>query len=450
MNRLSILAAALPLAACAMSSPQPPPPTYVAARPTAAPLPMGPIVERVRAHYAAVAASGDFSGIVRIEAGGRRAYITFGQADYARAIPHEPTTLYSAASITKGITAASVVALVRDGRLSLDDEVGRFLPALADRPMTIAQVLHHRAGLPRDLPDEDAGTRDIATWLAAHPDTLRPPGEEAYSNVGYQLMAEVIAAAAGRPFEEVAREKVLVPAGMGGAMLSDEEARSLGGAMAYAAGPGPERMEAAPHSPPMPGATGLVASVDDLARWAEVLADGGWPELFAPEDPLGSIDRRADAIGRYISVQGTLPGYGTQAIDWPEADVAIAFAGNLFSFPMLRLGRDLRALVAGEPIEPLAPPPPEVAANATHRAMIGRYTHPAFGALDVRETADGLRLSFPDRPAYWDFHLSPVADGRLVWRSFGQALRRDAEGRITMAPMHGDEEGQPLTPREGG
>ncbi|MEN3972831.1 serine hydrolase domain-containing protein [Sphingomicrobium sp. XHP0235] len=405
------------------------------------------LVGRLHEAFDGVASSRDLSGIVRIEHEGAVRIVRFGLADVATGRPHETTTLYSMASVTKGITAATIVALARRGSLSLEDPVGQWLPELAQTSFTIEDVLHHRAGLPRDLPDEDAAVPNVAAWLAADPARLGAVGEENYSNIGYQLMAEVIAAASGAPFEDTAQRLVIDPAGMTMARLSALEAHALpGGAKAYTPGPAPLLLADAPLSPPMPGATGLVGTVGDLARWVDVLASDAYPELFDPDDPLGSIDAREDASGSYLSVQGTLPGYGAQAIVWPGRRTSIAFAGNLFSYPMLSLGSTLRSIVGDGPV---APPParrPEIAPTPAHRAWIGSYMHRDFGAMHIRETAAGVQLRFPRQPSYWTFHLTPIADGTLQWRAFGREFTVDAEGKRMLAPLDDPSDASPLEP----
>ena len=187
-----------------------------------------------------------------------------------------------------------------------------------------------------------------------------------------------------------------------------------------------------------------MGTVGDLARWADVLASDAYPELFAPDDPLGSIDRREDESGPYLSVQGTLPGYGAQAIVWPERRTSIAFTGNLFSYPMLSLGSTLRSIVGQGPV---ASPParrPEIALTPAHRAWIGSYDHEDFGAMQIRQTAAGLELHFPNRPSYWTFHLTTVADGALEWRAFGRAFMLDDEGRRMLAPLDDAADASPL------
>ena len=114
------------------------------------------LARRFDAYFAPWANSKDVSGTLRVERAGVPVLVRhYGYADWNHRAPHTDLTRYSAASVTKGIVAATLVKLARDGTLSLDDPVAGWLPVLRYHPnMTLREVLHHRAGLPRDLPDD--------------------------------------------------------------------------------------------------------------------------------------------------------------------------------------------------------------------------------------------------------------------------------------------------------
>ncbi len=401
------------------------------------------LAARVDAYFAPLAAHADLSGTLVVMRGERPVLVRhYGYADWPARRAHTLDTRYSAASVTKGVVAATLVQLERAGTVSLDQPVGRWLPALADRPgMSLRAVLHHSAGLPRDLPDDfPIGEAEVATWLAAHPDRLQTPGKERYSNVGYALLAEVVSRASGRPFEEVARDLVLRPAGMDESQVALQTADHVpGGALPYTAGPEPEGVMTPVPAPLEIGSSGLVTTATDLARWARTLADGAYPELFVDEDPLGSIDTGRDDNGEFVAVQGTLPGYSANAIAWRGSDLAVSYTGNLFDYPVLRMGRTLRGLLGATPPTPPPVRPGAVPLSASHRALAGRYEHPDFGTLRIDEVPGrgGMTLTMPGKPAYWSFHLTPIADGGLHWRAFDVVFRAGESGGLSASPAGG-------------
>ena len=189
-----------------------------------------------------------------------------------------------------------------------------------------------------------------------------------------------------------------------------------------------------------PGSSGLLTTASDLASWVEALAGGEWPELFAPDDPWGSIDRGDRNGAPYVSVQGSLPGYTANAVSWPERSLTAVYIGNLFSYPALDMRERLLALTSDGDFPAVVPRPPEVDLSAGHRALAGTYEHPDFGRVQILSDAESgqLSLRMPDRPAFWRFHLTPVAGGGLQWRAFDRLFERDG-GTVTER-VRGEEE----------
>ena len=354
---------------------------------------------------------------------------SYGFADFGDRIPHGAQTRYSAASITKGLTAAALIRLVRSGQVDLAMPVAVYLPDLKGATTaSLAQVLDQMAGLPRDLPDNYAG-RSVARWVAENRDRLGPVGAERYSNIGYALLAEVVENVSGQKFANFVESQVLVPQGMRASKIGKGEASDYtSGAKGYTAGPDPSGIMPAPSAPLEIGASGLISTAQDLAIWAEGLASGSYPEFFEAEDPLGSVDRGEDAFGEYVSVQGSLPGYFANAISWNNGRNSVVFVGNLFSAPALTMKRDLLALMADEPLVSRASRPEVVAAGETHSGLAGQYVSETFGDIAIERDRHGnFRLRMIGKPDYWSFHLTPVALG-LHWRAFDCVFVPGADG----------------------
>lgn len=169
--------------------------------------------------YAAV----DGAGLVHHEA--------IGVADVATGRPMLASTALLMYSMSKTITAAVVVKLAEQGALGIDDPVDRFVPWQPyGSAITVRQLLTHTAGLPNPLPlrwvhpatshptyDAQAALRRA---IFAHPRPTTPPGSRfAYSNLGYWLLGEIVAKAAGMQFEQCVHDQVLAPLGIAKAML---------------------------------------------------------------------------------------------------------------------------------------------------------------------------------------------------------------------------------------
>ncbi|WP_138732553.1 serine hydrolase domain-containing protein [Modestobacter excelsi] len=151
----------------------------------------------------------------------------FGHADLATRRPATAHTRYLWFSMSKIATATAVLRLADEGRLDLDAPVATLVPSFAARSgpqPRVRQLLDHTAGTANPLPlrwvlPADAGDADVAAFtrrvLDRHPRPTRPAGGRArYSNLGYLLLAQIVAAVAGEPFEDHMRRHLLQPVGM--------------------------------------------------------------------------------------------------------------------------------------------------------------------------------------------------------------------------------------------
>lgn len=205
----------------------------------------------------------------------------YGMADLEHDVPNTPTTIFEAGSVSKQLTAAAALLLVQQGKLSLRDDVRKYVPELPDygTPITIDHLIHHTSGL-RDwgavasLGGWPRGTR-IHTHahmlgIASRQRSLNfePGAEFSYTNTGYNLLVVIVERVSGQTFSELSRQNFFAPLGMTRTQWRDDFTRIVKGrAIAYT-----ER-EGAYHSQ-MPfenvfGNGGLLTTVGDLMLWNE-------------------------------------------------------------------------------------------------------------------------------------------------------------------------------------
>jgi CubicO group peptidase (beta-lactamase class C family) len=156
--------------------------------------------------------------------------IVGGVADVTTQRAVEPSTAYLWFSMTKIVTATATMRLVDEGRLSLEDDVAALVPGILPESSTtqarvrVRHLLEHSAGIPNPPP-----IRWVRPAAQPPPDSsgflrrrfarvkrlrFEPGSRAAYTNLGYLLLGEVVAAAAGRPFTEYVQDEVLAPLGM--------------------------------------------------------------------------------------------------------------------------------------------------------------------------------------------------------------------------------------------
>ena len=208
----------------------------------------------------------------------------YGMADLEHDVPNTPDTIFEAGSVSKQFTAAAVLLLARDGKLSIDDPVRKYIPELPDYgvPLTIRHMLTHTSGL-RDW----GAVAGIAGWprtTRAHTHghvldivsrqkalNFTPGTAWSYSNTGYNLAAIIVSRVSGQPFADFSRERIFAPLGMTRTSWRDDFTRVVKHrAIAYDS-------QADGYHQDMPfenvhGNGGLLTTVGDLLRWNENFA----------------------------------------------------------------------------------------------------------------------------------------------------------------------------------
>ncbi|MFN2399190.1 MAG: serine hydrolase [Gemmatimonadaceae bacterium] len=205
----------------------------------------------------------------------------YGMANLEYGVANTPATVFEAGSVAKQFTAAAIVLLAEQGKLSLDDLARKYVPELPDygTPVTIRHMLNHTSGL------RDWGTVvGAAGWprgsrVHTHAHVLDvvsrqkslnfPPGSEySYSNTGYNLAAIIVERVSGQSFAEFTKKNIFEPLGMKSTQWRDDFTRVVKNrATAYSSGAGGIRLD-------MPfenvhGNGGLLTTVGDLLLWNE-------------------------------------------------------------------------------------------------------------------------------------------------------------------------------------
>jgi len=317
----------------------------------------------------AAVARGDAPGVVAAVSQGDETYVTAAGAMAAGGPPMRPGTLFRISSITKPVTAAVVLGLAEDGLIGLDEPVDRLLPELADRRVLrrpdgplADTVAAERAVTARDLLTFTWGfgmqgamfmapepwpivtavaERELSSFGPANPDTtpepgtwmarlgelplLAQPGERWLYSAGSQVLGVLAARAAGAPFEDVMRERVLAPLGMRDTAFHAADSGRL--ATAYENVDGKLTVRDPPDGqwsrpPRFPdGAAGLVSTAADLLAFGRMLRRGGGEVLQArtvaemTRDQLTPAQRARVWPGfSFLGDRGW--GYGVSVTEW--------------------------------------------------------------------------------------------------------------------------------------
>jgi CubicO group peptidase (beta-lactamase class C family) len=222
-----------------------------------------------------------------------------------------PDRLYALASLTKPLVAAACVVAAEEGALDLDAPVADRLPAYRTRSradVTARHLLAHASGLPESV-------RDGAPALEVEP--LAPPASRRiYSNVGYAVLGELLAAATGIPHQRYVHEAVFEPLGMDAVigLPEAEYGRALEVREPGLAAPGVALFNSRQWRRRGTAAGGAFGTLDAYARFVGMLLAGGHP-LMAEEV------YRDMATVQFPGLAGGIESFLT----WPVADWSLGF-----------------------------------------------------------------------------------------------------------------------------
>lgn len=396
----------------------------------------------------------------------------YGLADLERRVPITPRSVFDLGSTSKQITAASIILLAQEGKLSLDDDVRRWVPELPQyqRPITIRHLLNHTSGL-RDYIGlltmggsriDDVTTDDDALAAIARQRELNfAPGDEfLYSNSGYFLLSVIVERVAGKPLREFAMERIFAPLGMTRThYLDGYDAVVPDRALAY------EERRGGGYRSDMPrwlqtGDGAVFSTVEELLLWDRNFYDpriggqGMLTELHA-QGRLTAGRELDYASGlmvgshrglRTVMHGGSWGGYRAELMRFPDERLSVAVLCNVASSNPNALARGVAEIFLEDRMQPAAarpgapsaaaPAAPGVAVDAARlQALAGMYRDPVSRATRTLTFADGKLFVgagtryelLPRSEAEFTVLGAPAevavafpAAGRLVWTQAGE------------------------------
>ena len=300
-----------------------------------------------------LASTGVPSASLAIVRGNHIAYTqAYGEARLDPRIPATPEMRYSIGSISKQFTATAILMLTEQGKLSLDDPVGRFLPDLTRaNEVTIRELLSHTSGYQDYWPQdyvmpmmlEPTTARKILDMWARKPLDFEPGTKWQYSNTNYVIAGLIVEKASGMPLLRFLSEMVFRPLGMQDVVNIDQQrlpATDPTGYLRYALGP--------PRPAPKEGqgwlfaAGELAMSAPNLARWdigmlqQRLLKPASYREMQTEvrlKNGLGTsyglgISVTREAGHRALEHSGEVSGFTSENVVFPDDGDAIVVLTN--------------------------------------------------------------------------------------------------------------------------
>ncbi|HWM93897.1 MAG TPA: serine hydrolase [Thermoanaerobaculia bacterium] len=365
----------------------------------------------------------------------------YGMASLEHGVPITPQTVLDIGSTSKQITAAAVLLLAQDGKLSLDDDVRKLILEIPDygTPVTLRHLLHHTSGI-RDyiallqlggVSFEDVATDGDALAAIARQKSLdfRPGDEHSYSNSGYFLLSLVVQRASGKTLRDFAQERIFTPLGMTSTQILNDHTRVIPRrAASYV--PNPEGGYSLDYSSwEQTGDGAIQTTVEDLAKWDRNFYDPkvGGPALIEQLQVTGVLNSgekipyaRGLVVGehrglRRVAHGGAWAGYRAEMIRFPEERFSVITLCNQGDTNPTGMAMQVADLYLADRMKPVEPEPAAAVATAA-----------ASKAVDLARYA-GL---------YW----APVANMvRRVYAKDGKLFYERGPGNETeIVPLGGD------------
>jgi D-alanyl-D-alanine carboxypeptidase len=283
-----------------------------------------------------LAKTGVPSASIAIVQNGKIAYLqAYGDARLDPKTPARPGMRYSIGSVSKQFTVAAMLFLQEQGKLSLDDKVGKFIPDLTRaNEVSIRQLLAHTSGYQDYWPQDyvmpmmlqPVTAQKILDGWARKPLDFDPGTQWQYSNTNYVIAGVIVEKASGMPLLQLLQEKIFIPLGMKSVANIDQDSLTVTdpvGYMRFALGP-------------------LAMSPEDLAKWdisvidqtllspssyrqmeTEVVLNNGVGTKYGLGMDIGSEDGR-----RSLAHSGEVSGFTAQNVVFPDDHSAIIVLTN--------------------------------------------------------------------------------------------------------------------------
>jgi D-alanyl-D-alanine carboxypeptidase len=344
----------------------------------------------------------------------------YGYRNLARHLLATPDTIYNIASMSKQFTAACIMLLQQDGKLTIDDPLSKYLPDLPNaRNITLRNLLNHTSGFIDYLDVLDANdvtTPRILAALRKAPLQFAPGSRYQYSNSNYILLGQVVQKASGMPFDEFVRRRIFRPLRLTSTSIGTAPKDLPNGALGYTVVDGriklAQQLGASELDFPDGGVNSTVA---DLVKWDAALDSGRVVRndllqmMFTP-GPHGAETTYQYGLGlvidsvyghREVAHQGEYAGYAGENVTFPDDRFTVILLGNTEGFNEELLAREIFGLFY----------PPTTAQQEAALESVAGERHAT--TIAARAWLDELTSGTVDRKKMTSAMASSVSDAQL-------------------------------------
>ena len=368
----------------------------------------------------------------------------YGQANLEHNIPINPSTVFYIASTSKQFTAASIALLAKQNRLSLDDDIRKYLPELPehDSRITLRHLIHHTSGIPDYLEllglagerlDDVHGEEEILELLSRQKSLSFKPGDQfLYSNSGYFLLGVIVKRVSGKSLAQFAEEQIFNPLGMTHTRFHDSRTRLVKNrAQGYFSSKEGEFRNYLTQFDRV-GDGGLMTTVEDLFRWDQAMENGtlrgkDFASSLLTQGQLNNGNSLTYGFGlmvgqhrglRTISHGGSFIGFKSELLRFPEQRLSVICLCNHNATDATKLAKEVANIVLDHTPGQSVPPATISAVEPVERIPLKEtdlkggatvFREPTTGSLWRFSTEEGKIVATVDGQS---FQLRPIGPGR--------------------------------------
>ena len=278
----------------------------------------------------------------------------YGLANLELGVPIEPDMVFELASVTKQFTAAAILLLQERGKLSVNDEITKYLPDYPThgQKITIHHLLTHMSGIPEITAQpewwprrrEDLTVQQLLDMFKDKPLDFTPGEKQGYSNSGYDVLGAILEKASGKSYEDFVEQEILAPLGMKRSRYGHRNEVVPGRVAGYDREEDGYRVAEYLSMTQAYAAGGLMSTVDDLALWTDalfsekLLTKASLERMTAPAVlPSGRVTKGGYGLQisneggeRIVEHGGGIPGFTIQLLSIPGQRLTVIVLTNSF------------------------------------------------------------------------------------------------------------------------
>ncbi len=386
--------------------------------------------DKIEALVSAYATNGKFNGVVLVGQKGTAVFEKgYGYKNWEQKTATDPATQFQIGSVTKQFTAAVIMQLQQEKKLSVKDKLSKYFPQFPNgNKITIEHLLTHTSGIYNYTNDTGLMKGDVskprsgAQMMAAFKDRqlgFEPGTSWEYSNSGYSMLGYIIEKVTGKPYEKEVRERILQPLGMTASgfdftnLSTPDKAKGYFSLTENSSAPAPIIDSTIAYS-----AGSMYSTVGDLYKWEraittnKILNAESWKAKFTPQKNNYGYGWTIDtALGKtFTAHSGGIHGFTSYLIRFPQDEVAVILLSNGSSPVLGKLAKNIAAIALNQPYDmPVANTAVNVDTTVL-QSYIGEYQLAPSFTITVSLNNGQLFGQATNQPA---FQLHPKSSSRF-------------------------------------